>query len=102
MDYSKKARKLEALCDNRNSRLVWTEDCETAFKNMKEALTKTPVLGYSDLEKEFILDTDASFKAIGVVLSRKDDSSRKRVISHSLNEHEKGYCVTRKEFLAIY
>ena len=105
VDYSKKARKLEALCGNGNSRLVWTEDCETAFKEMKEALTRTPVLGYPDIEKEFILDTDASFEAIGAVLSQKDDSGRERVIaygSHAMNAHEKGYCVTRKELLAIY
>ena len=72
---------------------------------MKKALIRAPVLGYSDIEKEFIIDIDFSFEAIGVVLSHKDDSSRKRVVahgSHALNAHEKMYCVTWKELLAIY
>ena len=47
-----------------------------------------------------ILDTDASFGAIGVVLSQLDDQGHENVIafaSRVLSTHEKGYCVTRKE-----
>ena len=83
---------------------MWTKDCETVFKEIKEVLTRTHILRYPDIEKKFILDTDASFEAIGAVLSQKDDSGRERVItygSHALNAHEKGYCVTRKELLTI-
>ena len=72
---------------------------------MKEALITTPVLGYPDINKKFILDTDASFESIGAVLSQKDNLGRERVIaygSHTMNSHEKGYCVTRKELLAIF
>ena len=67
-DYSKKSRKLEALCRTGNLKLVWTDDCETAFQDMKAILTETPVLCFSDTRKEFILDTNASFEAIGAVL----------------------------------
>ena len=72
---------------------------------MKEALMTTPVLGFPDINKEFILDTDASFESIWVVLSQKNDLGRERVIAYSsytMNSHEKGYCVTRKELLAIF
>jgi len=104
-NYAKKARILEKLSGAKNQKLVWTEECDKAFREMKEALMTTPVLGFPDINKEFILDTDASFESIGAVLSQKDDLGRERVIaygSHTMNSHEKGYCVTRKELLAIY
>jgi len=72
---------------------------------MKEAWAKSPVLGYPDVNKGCILNTDASFNTIGAVLAQKDDSGQENVIaygSHDMNNHEKGYCITRKELLAIY
>ena len=33
----------------------------------------TPVLKYPNINKEFILDTNASFKSIGVVRSQNDN-----------------------------
>ena len=96
---------LEGLCGSNNKKLVWTPKCETAFEEMKEALTSTPVLGFPNLKKEFILDTDASFDTIGAVLSQRDENGQEKVIaygSHTMSSHEIGYCITRKELLAIY
>ena len=104
-DYSRKARALEEICGKNKEKLIWTEICETAFEDMKKALTETPILAYPDFRKDFILDTDASFDTIGAVLSQKDSEGRERVIaygSHAMSIHEKGYCITRKELLAIY
>ena len=64
-----------------------------------------PILCFPDINREFILDTDASFDTIGAVLSQKDKEGRERVVaygSHSMTSHEKGYCITRKELLAVY
>jgi len=72
---------------------------------MKGPLTRTLVLGYLDIKKEFILDTNTIVKVIAAVLSQKDNSGRKRVIAYGsrvLNAHEKENCVTRKELLVIY
>ena len=54
--------------------------------------------------KEFMLDTDASFDRIGAVLAQLDENENERVIAYSsksMNKHELGYCITRKELLAI-
>ena len=70
-----------------------------SFSDVKEALVKSPVLGYLDINKDFILNTDTSFNTIGAVISQKDDSCQEKVIacgSHSLNNHEKGYWIRRK------
>lgn len=103
--YAIKSRVLESLCGKDKAKLIWTEQCDQAFLEMKEALTKSPILVFPDFTKDFILDTDASFDTIGAVLSQKDNNGHERVIaygSHGMNEHERGYCITRKELLAIY
>jgi len=104
-DYAKQSRVLESLCGSSKDTLVWTEQCEESFKNLKSQLMSSPVLSYPDLTKSFILDTDASFDTIGAVLSQVDENGRERVIAYgskAMNKHELGYCITRKELLAIY
>lgn len=104
-EYSRKARALEEICGKNKEKLVWTDQCDKAFTEMKAALTEAPILAFPDFRREFILDTDASFDAIGAVLSQEDDQGREKVIaygSHAMSSFEKGYCITRKELLAIY
>lgn len=41
---------------------------------MKKSLRKTPFLLFPNLEKAFILYTDASFDTVGELLSQEDDT----------------------------
>ena len=38
----------------------WTDSCETAFQELKQVMTTTPVLAFPNNVDPFILDTDAS------------------------------------------
>ncbi|GBN02728.1 Retrovirus-related Pol polyprotein from transposon 297 [Araneus ventricosus] len=49
----------------------WIEECEKSFNSIKQALITSPVFTYPRNDKEFILDTDASNKGKGAVLSQK-------------------------------
>ena len=103
--YADKSRLLEEMCGKTEKKIIWTETNEKVFNEMKEALMSPPILGFPDFRKEFTLDTDASFNTIGAVLSQADENGFEKVIaygSHAMNNHEKGYCITRKELLAIY
>ena len=47
-------------------------DCNAAFKQLKHALVYTPVLDMPSFNANFVLDTDASDIAIGIVLMQYD------------------------------
>ncbi|PIK60135.1 Retrovirus-related Pol polyprotein from transposon [Apostichopus japonicus] len=83
----------------------WNEDCELAFRKMKQELTSAPILVYPDEKRAFILDSDASNFAIGSVLSQvTEGSTQEKVVAYfskALSKTERNYCVTRKELLAI-
>lgn len=102
-DFAKIARPLHRLTE-KNLLFRWTTDCEHAFSILKNALTTSPILTYPNMEKEFILDTDASGTGVGAVLSQISDSGVECVIAYfskALSKTERQYCVTRRELLAI-
>lgn len=83
---------------------VWSDDCEKAFQNLKQALTSGPVLCHFDDTQPVLLHTDASGHGIGAVLLQRDAHSRERVVayaSRSLTSAEKNYPITEQECLAV-
>ena len=91
---------------------LWTEACQEAFEHLKTALCSAPVLNFPVKGAKFILDTDASERGIGAVLSQLvpietpdgSEAYEERVLSYAsrtLSVHEKRYCTTRKELLAV-
>lgn len=83
---------------------LWSEDCETAFKTLKQALTSGPVLDHFDESARTVLHTDASGHGLGAVLLQRNDSSLERVIayaSRTLTPAEQNYTITEKECLAV-
>ena len=81
----------------------WSEDCQRAFEELKEALANAPVLPYPDPERPYVLDCDASAEGVGAVLSQEKDGQEWVVsyFSKKFSAPEKNYCVTRKELLAV-
>ncbi|XP_061093063.1 uncharacterized protein LOC133125281 [Conger conger] len=84
-------------------KFIWTDECQRAFTSLKKALLEAPVLTPPDPTLPFILDTDASNVGVGAVLSQVTSEGEKVVAyySGSLNKHERRYCVTRRELLAV-
>ena len=74
----------------------WTPACQEGFDQLKKALTEAPVLAYPDYSKLFILETDASLKGLGVVLSQKGDDNEICVITYAshLFDLRKNLCGT--------
>ena len=61
----------------------WTSAYQEGFDQLKKALTEAPVLAYPDYSKLFILETDASLKGLGTVLSQKGDDNEIHVIAYA-------------------
>jgi len=84
-------------------RFAWTEECQTAFDSLKIALTSAEVLALPNEEGTFILDCDASDRAIGAVLSQVQNGEERPICyaSQLYDKHQRNYNVTRKELLAL-
>lgn len=58
----------QLLC--KDSKFVWTDACEQAFKALKDALFSAPILAFPDFHETFHLYTDTSNEGIGVTLGQ--------------------------------
>jgi transposase InsO family protein/ribosomal protein L21E len=87
----------------KNTKFVWTEQCENAFQLLKDKLVQAPVLAYPDPNETFILDTDASNLGIGAVLSQVQKGEERPIAyaSKKLSPSQRNYCVTMRELLAV-
>ena len=86
------------------NRVHWTSACEIAFSKLKELLCAAPVLRSPDFQKEFILQTDASDRGVGAVLSQVDDEGKDHPVgffSRKLLPREERYSTVEKECLAV-
>lgn len=100
-DFSKIAAPLTEL--TRKKPWKWGEEQQTAYERLKSALQTTPVLAIPDKTGTFILDTDASDKAIGAELIQIQNGQERVVAygSFTLSPAQRRYCTTRKELLAV-
>ena len=82
---------------------IWGESQDKAFQDLKQAMVTSPVLAYPNSEDTFILDTDASDRAVGAVLSQIQQGEERTIAyaSHALDKCQLKYCTTRKELLAV-
>lgn len=52
----------------KGKKFEWTQECEANFEQLKELFTHAPVLPIVDLDKEFVVCTDAFKRGLGGVL----------------------------------
>jgi len=93
-------------CTKKNDHtvLTWDENSKKAFTTLKMALCSAPCLSFPMRNCTYILDTDASYSAIGCVLSQVQNGCEKVIAygSRKLSKTETNYCITRKELLSVY
>lgn len=82
----------------------WSDQCESAYRQVKDLLSAPPVLTHYDLTAPLQLSCDASAYGIGAVLSHVDGKGQCRPIayaSRTLSKAETGYSQIEKEALAL-
>ena len=85
------------------NRVIWTTECQTSFELIKNALTKEPILALPQIDKEFVIRTDASDFGIGGVLMQENNGNLQpcAYVSRKLLDREKKYAIIEKECLAM-
>ena len=93
----------------KDSKFVWTEECQTGFEYLRTSLTKSPILKYPDPHKRYVVFTDASDQAAAAVLTQEysdDDGQVKEMpiayLSAQFNDTQFKWSTVVKEGYAIY
>jgi hypothetical protein len=73
-NYAEISAPLFNLVKSKEKVIMWTPSAQTAFENLKEALSNTPVLAFPNFARPFRIRTDASQFAIGGVLYQDESS----------------------------
>ncbi len=84
--------------------LNWTSQHQESFELLKTALNTAPILAMPDMNKEFIIQTDASATGLGGVLSQIGDDGKEHPImytSKTLTQTQRNYSTIERELLAI-
>jgi hypothetical protein len=86
------------------TQVEWTTSTHKAFKELQHALCSSPLLRSPDFSRPFILQTDASERGVGAVLSQRSDQGEEHPIAYfskKLQPREEKYSTIEKECLAI-
>ncbi|KAL0155309.1 hypothetical protein M9458_049572, partial [Cirrhinus mrigala] len=83
--------------------LPWTDECDTAFRNLKNRLCTRSVLQSPDFSQRFLVQVDASATGLGAVLAQGSTGEERPVVflSRKLLPREQRYSTIEKECLAI-
>ena len=91
-------------CGKKKESVELTLEVEEAFKVLKDTCLQAPILSFPDFNKPFLLETDASGKGLGAVLSQKQEDGHYHPIAYDswvMNATEQRYHSNKKEFLAL-
>jgi hypothetical protein len=88
----------------RDVKFHWSDQCETAFQFLKNALTNPPVLILPDFSKSFKITIDASISGLSFEVSQTDNSGQEHHVaygSRSTHQHERNFGITELELLTL-
>ena len=86
------------------NQVVLDAGCTQAYESLKKLLCEDPILHNPNFDKPFILQTGASERGVGAVLSQQDDDGYDHPVayySHKFLPREQRYSTVEKECLAI-
>ena len=90
--------------DKKSEHVDLSLEARETFDHLKVACLQAPIIAFSDFNKPFLLETDASRKGLGAVLSQKQADGWYHPItyaSHVMNETKQRYHSNKQEFLTL-
>lgn len=81
----------------KDTKFVWSDECQKSFEHFKNCLTTPPILQFPDFNETFYITTDASKYCISAILSQKSAGGLLPICyaSRTLQDAETRY--TRRE-----
>ena len=83
----------------KKNKFEWTLSAQRSFEELKETITRAPILALPDFEKLFEVDCDASRVGISAILSQEGRPNS--LFCEKLNESKRKYSTYEKEFYVI-
>ena len=90
--------------DKKSEHVDLSPEARKAFDRLKAACLQAPILSFPHFNKPFLLETDASGRGLGAVLSQKQADGQYHPIAYAscvMNETEQRYHSNKQEFLAL-
>ena len=90
--------------DKKSEHVDLSPEAQEVFDRLEAACLQAPILAFPDFDKPFLLETDASGRGLGAVLSQKQADGRYHPIAYAsriMNETEQRYHSNKQEFLAL-
>ena len=90
--------------DKKSEHVNLSPEAHEAFDRLKAACLQAPILAFPDFNKPFLLETDASGRGLGAVLSQKQADGWYHPIAYAsrvMNETEQRYRSNKQEFLTL-
>ena len=100
--YAHIVKPLHHLLQKNAKTFQWIKECETSFDTLESKLTTSPILASPRFTDSFIVSTDASYRAIGRILSQIQDGHQRMTayLSRQLTKVESNYTTIECEALA--
>lgn len=96
-DYEKLSKLLTKLL--KKDQFRWRTEAQAAFDNLKEVMTRAPVLALPDYTKTFTFEVAACKQGMGAVLSQEGKPIT--YLSKAFNKRNLGLSTYEKEFIVI-
>ena len=90
--------------DKKSEHVDLSPEAREAFDHLKAACLQAPILAFPDFNKPFLLETDASGRGLGAVLSQKQADERYHPIAYAslvMNKTEQRYHSNKQESLIL-
>ena len=90
--------------DKKSEHVDLSSEAWESFECLKANCLQAPILAFTDFIKPFLLETDASGRGLGAVLSQKQADGRYHPIAYAsciMNETKQRYHSNKQEFLAL-
>ena len=88
---------------HRNSKFVWSAECQAAFEKLQDALIQPPILCYPLFTQKFTLACDTSLVGAGAVLSQEHEGNLHLIAyaSKLFNKAYRVYSASKCELAAV-